>query len=317
MDAQGQSPASDADLAEEELRLKLRSLQRWQQTTKILTYTVALVPFTLLVIFSVHEQIGAGLASGGGAFVLAAVVLFLAQNRITKLKELMGTAVTQPTLREVFDVTDYSAHGHLPGDLINSAGLIDDWSEIEGSDYMNDSYKGVYLCYSDLHLKRVEIERDHNGKKREHYVTVFKGHWLVCDFGRELAATVRLFERRGGTKWNRTHDVSRSSVETENIEFNKKFRILTDDGHSAFYLLTPHFMEQLVAADTAADCSTMFCFKDGRVHIALYSGRDFFELEGVQLDSVDNVRQKFRRDLNYLTDIVEELLKNKKLFKER
>jgi hypothetical protein len=75
-------------------------------------------------------------------------------------------------------------------------------------------------------------------------------------------------------------------------------------------------MEQLVAADESADSSTLFCFMDGKVHIALYSGRDSFEVKGVKLDNVDNVRQKFRRDLKYMTDIMDELLRNDKLFKE-
>jgi hypothetical protein len=75
-------------------------------------------------------------------------------------------------------------------------------------------------------------------------------------------------------------------------------------------------MERLVAADEAADSSTMFCFKDGKVHIALFSGRNSFELKGGRLDSVDNVRQKFRRDLQYMTDIMDILLRNDRLFKE-
>ena len=100
------------------------------------------------------------------------------------------------------------------------------------------------------------------------------------------------------------------------MEFNKKFKILTGDGHTAFYLLTPHFMEQLVAADEAADSSTMFCFKDGRVHIVMFSGRDSFELSGVKLDKMENVRQKFRRDLKYMTDVMDILLAHDKLFKD-
>ena len=139
---------------------------------------------------------------------------------------------------------------------------------------------------------------------------------MVCDFGKELSASVRLIERKGGTRFNRKRDGGKSDIETENIEFNKKFRITTADGHTAFYLLTPHFMERVMAVNKMAKASSLFCFQDGKVHIALYSGRDSFELNGVKLNNMDNVHQKFRGELKYLTDIVDELLLNKRLFKE-
>jgi hypothetical protein len=144
----------------------------------------------------------------------------------------------------------------------------------------------------------------------------FQGQWLICDFGKELSATVRLIERKSGARFQRTHDISKSDIETENAAFNKKYRIIAQDGHTAFYLLTPHFMERLLAADEMADASTLFYFGNGKVHIALNSGRDSFNLSSVALSNFENVREKFRGELTLLTNIVDELLLNEKLFKE-
>ena len=307
---------SNAVLTDGELLNDMRSLKKWSLAGVILLAAAFPIAFALLAIFSVNDMIGIGFASGLGELVLALAIGLYAHKRSVKLKVTLGNALTLPVIKEIFEVKDYRPLGHISREIIGSAGLIDRWETISGSDYIEGSYNGVSILYSDLLLQHTETETNSDGEEEERTVTDFKGQWLVCDFNKELAATIRLIERKGGTKWQRKYDVSKSDIETENIAFNKKFRIVTGDGHTAFYLLTPHFMEQLVAADEAADSSTLFCFKDGKVHIALYNGRDSFELKGVKLDSVDSVRQKFRRELKYMTDIMDELLRNDRLFKQ-
>lgn len=303
------------ELPDDELGRKLRALKGWTRVKKWSIPTLGIGWFALAAIFGSQEMWGALIATIAIAFVLTITLYILAEKKTKKLKDLMGSAVTQPILREVFEVTNYIPNGHIESKEVNDASLIYDWDRIDGSDFIEGTYKGIRIQFSDLHLQREEEYRDEDGHKKTRYITVFKGQWLICDFDRELAAILRLFERKTGTKWNSSHDVSKSSIETENIEFNKKFKILTSDGHTAFYVLTPHFMERLMAVDEAADASSFFCFKDGRVHIALHSGRDSFELKGVKVRNMDDVRQKFRRDLKYMTDIVDELLLNDRLFK--
>lgn len=302
-------------LPDDELGRKLRSLKVWTRVKKLCTPVLLVGGFAGMAAFGSQEMWGGSLASIFIALVLAFILFFMANKKTSKLKDLMGSAVTLPILREVFEVANYVPNGHIDSKEVSDASLIDDWNRISGSDFIEGTYKGIRIQFSDLHLQREEEYRDDEGHKKTRYITVFKGQWLICDFGRELAAMLRLFERKSGTKWNSSHDFTKSSVETENIEFNKKFRILTSDGHTAFYVLTPHFMERLIALDEAANASSFFCFKNGRVHIALYSGRDSFELKGVKAGNMEAVRQKFRCDLKYMTDIMDELMQNEKLFK--
>ena len=304
------------ELSDAELAGKLRDLKKWTFIRKACVPVCVVVGFACMALFASREMWIGLIASIVVALAFAALLFFTANSKTTKLKDLMGSAVTLPLLREVFEVTSYLPGGHISGQEIRSAGLIGDWDKIAGSDFIEGTYKGIQIRYSDLHLEREEEYYD-EGKRKTRYITVFKGQWLICDFQKELAAALRLFERKSGTKWNSVRDMSRSSIETENIEFNKKFKILTADGHTAFYVLTPHFMEHLLAADETADAASFFCFMDGRVHIALYSGRDSFELKGVKVSDMEAVRNKFRRDLKYMTDIMDELLINDTLFKRQ
>jgi hypothetical protein len=316
MQTENQGVATNVALPDDELVKSLRALKKWGLAKKI--FPIACVPgaFAALAIFGINEMIGVGIVGAGVIVVLSLIVFLNANKQVKRLKDIVGSSIVLPILREAFEVASYSPNSYMPIGIVSAAGLVDDWDRSEGSDYFEGRYKGINIQYSDLHLQKKEVERDSDGNREVRYVTVFKGQWLVCDFGKELAASLRLIERKGGTKWNRVYDAGKSSVETENMEFNKKFRIITVDGHTAFYLLTPHFMERLMAADEAADASTLFCFRDGKVHIALNSGRDSFELGRTKIDNTDNVRQQFRRDLKYMTDIMDELLQNDKLFKE-
>jgi hypothetical protein len=299
-----------------ELEKKLSSLKKWSLIEKLYKPVGVVGGFTFMAIFASQEMWGAMIASIVIALIIMYILFSLTRKWVSELKNFMGTAVTLPLIKEIFEVKDYQPLGHIDRKIIGLTGLISMWDRISGSDYIEGSYKGVNILYSDLHLWHTETDTDSDGKEEERDVTDFKGQWLICDFGKKLDATLRLIERKGGTKLNRKHDISKSDVETENVAFNKKFRIITDDGHTAFYLLTPHFMEQLVAADESADSSTLFCFMDGKVHIALYSGHDSFELKGAKIGSVENLRQHFRRELKYMTDIMDELLKNDRLFKQ-
>lgn len=311
------------EISDEELKKKLKLL-------KILTCVKNLsIPafwvIGLLILFlnweigtskSVSEVFFDILLPVGIVFLLLVTTFFFSGLRVDKLKALMGITITLPIIKELFDVKIYLPNEHMPREIVASAGLVYSWDDISGSDYFEGSYKGVNILYSDLLLSHEETDTDSDGHKTTNHVTDFKGQWMVCDFGKELSATVRLIERKSGTMFRHKYDRSKSDVETENTEFNKKFRISTVDGHTAFYLLTPHFMERVIALDKMAKASALFCFQDGKVHIALYSGRDSFELKGVKLNSMEGVRQKFRDDLKYLTDIVDELLLNEGLFKK-
>ena len=46
--------------------------------------------------------------------------------------------------------------------------------------------------------------------------------------------------------------MSQNKVEMESDPFNQQFKVITSDDELAFYILTPQFMEHIVAADEKA-----------------------------------------------------------------
>ncbi|MGI6679542.1 MAG: DUF3137 domain-containing protein [Dehalobacterium sp.] len=305
-----------AALSESELERKIQALRVWAKLPRfcIVVGMVYLFGGAILALTTGHTEITlTHLVVTAILMALLFVLVVIAARKRFDLKNVVGTALALPVLREVFEVCVYKPNSHLSGELIDESGFFNFYDRSTGSDYTEGRYRGVHFLFSDVHLER----RDSDSDGKEKYRTVFKGQWLVCDLDRDLGITLRLKEQNTKVLFG-THESESgmSSIQTENIAFNEKFRIMTDDVHGAFYLLTPHFMEYLVSLDERADAQTFFCFTDNKLHIALHSWRDSFETEKVKTGELESLRQSFRDELKCLTDIIDILLQNNKLFEE-
>jgi len=236
------------------------------------------------------------------AFVAVAVFGILT-NRISKqIKDEICTPIMQSVLADVFERSEYSSRERLPDYLLELEEMQFpfDVDRIEGSDYIHATYQGLNVEMSDIRL----VDRRSSGKNTS-YVTVFEGLWLICDFGKPIAADLLLRERqtrvfRFADKWFHSDD----NIETENEAFNEKFVIRSRDQHGAFYVLTPHMMERILQADAMGAGDTYIRFmKTGKVHIAINSGRDAFEYNASE--SIEQMKHRFASEIRYATDLID------------
>lgn len=106
------------------------------------------------------------------------------------------------------------------------------------------------------------------------------------------------------------------SVEMENPAFNDRFLVTAADAQEAYYLLTPHMMEYILTAAGKAGGEVYMAFlRGGRLHIAVKTGRDFFEL-GKSQANADGLRQKFLGELRWFTDIIDALRLEDSLYRK-
>lgn len=302
--------AAKARISDAELSSQLTALHKKANTLKILALVCVIGVFVLWI---VHPLLGAS------AFIPAAVFAVLSAKAGSKTKNLLANNITRDILSQVFEKCIYSAEHCLPDELLREAALIPKWDMATGSDLISAKYKGHTINFSDIELSE-EIEReDSDGNTSTSYETKFKGQWMILELEREVPAKLRLrenLERSGklSKKLFGERYKDKSDVQTENAEFNKRFQILTEDPHSAFYILTPHFMEFILSADDAANTRTYLCFFENRVHIACYTGKDSFELRKNDGANLDQLRARMKMELRYITSIADELLKNEYLF---
>jgi hypothetical protein len=301
----------DAELQEliDELTPVIRRKTALSVILGIVGFVCASAAFICLeILFEIIHALGFGLAAFfAGTF--AAMAGMTAAQKKKKLKFAVSDSVVRCALAARFEVEKYMPGSFIHKMTILQAGLIHrSWNKISGSDLLEGKYKGISFTFSDLHL---EMETtDNKGRKRR--ATKFKGQWLILGLAKPLTFGVQLRGRKGGS------GSGKSAIETESIEFNKRFQIIAASPHNAFYILTPDFMEQILKADKRANARMLVSFDGDKMHIALDSRRDLFELSDKKkmfaANNIPALRMQMKWDVNYIANIIDELLVNETLF---
>ena len=243
-------------------------------------------------------------------FIVIAFICAIRSNEAGKaLKKMLSDIITNSVIKEVLgDDVEYSPWGKIePGSMV----FPFSYNSKDGSDYIKTVYNGLNIELGDIELIIKEEFVNENDQTETRSDTVFKGQWLTCDFGKELAGQVYISE------WTKKDRRSmKGNVTMDNEQFSKRFCINADNPQEAYYILTPHMMEYITfMADKSGGTVYMSFLRDGKMHVAVNTGRDFFEL-GKSNANVGELRQKFLGELRWFTDIVDTLRVEDTLYKK-
>ena len=150
-------------------------------------------------------------------------------------KKLLSDKVVGVVLKEVLgDAVEYNPWGKInPGSMV----FPFSYNCVDGSDHIKAVYNGLNIELGDVELIDKTEDTDEEGHTNTRQDTVFKGQWLTCDFGKELAGQVYVSERS-----KKDHRSMKSNVTMDNEQFSKRFCVRADDPQEAYYILTPHMM---------------------------------------------------------------------------
>ena len=294
-------------LTNEQLEAELNGRRSKATFAKIVTYVAAVAT----ILFFGMDWIPVG--------ILGLLVTLVAGYQMAKqteaLKKTLSSNVVGDVLGEVFDNVEYNPFGRLSDERIRSAGMVFPFpfESVRGSDHIKAVYKGLNLELSDVELYHAtDSYNEERGEWEQSEEKVFQGQWLVCDFGKTLSGEVHLSENTKALRKQHKSDC----IKMENPAFNDRILVTAENAQEAYYVLTPHMMEYILAAAGKSGGEVYMSFlRGGRLHIAVKTGRDFFELGKSRAD-VASLRQKFRGELRWFTDIVDELRLEEHLYKK-
>jgi len=308
---------------------------------------LAIVIFVLTPILAIG--FGASLGEGGGPVlaVAALVVAFIffclwdsGRQKIKKLIKASFTGEIREMLANTFELESYEPNGYFSPEQLKET-QFKSFDKCSGSDLVKGKYKGVPFAFCDLLL--TEEITGPGSSDDDGTVTQLEGQWIEFKLKKQIDSTLYVMERRDASssesrkKANEAKGLTGKETKpsyrpnhfggkvqeayTDNDFFNKNFQIFTDDPQTMYYVLTPHFMEYIIAADKTADSRSDFCFTGDRVRIALTNKRNLFDLSGdldgkdiTKSKDLDWVSDKFKSDIRFITDIFDALLKNEYLF---
>ncbi|MCL2843502.1 MAG: DUF3137 domain-containing protein [Oscillospiraceae bacterium] len=226
---------------------KLQPLQVEKDRHQRIGGAIFVVALAVTFIFSIGE-IGLGIALGvlgmiaGGAFFYIST-LFITEEK----KALISTHIVQGMLADNFELVRY-----LPKETFTEGQLkrsqLRGWNAHIGNDWFQAEYKGITFSFSDVKL--MSEGRD--------WTPFFKGQWFIVDLHKEMAAPLIIseLERRGALGRG-------ARIQIEQKPFGDIFTVLTESPSLIPQVLTPDFMEFLVAIRHSLSHTEIHLFFDG------------------------------------------------------
>lgn len=192
-----------------------------------------------------------------------------------------------PQLCKCFGNLNWSTNGKVQTGLFHMAGLIKDYNMETIDDIFRGKINDVHIEIDEVHLQKKEEVR-HNGKTETSYMTVFRGVFITLDMNKNFNGKTIIKP----DTWSHLSPMANLKHTTlEDVVFEKKYDVFTDDEIEARYLITTSFMERLVNIKTAFKARRTSCaFYQDKLLIALDTKKDLFEIRSIN-KPIYNIKQ--------------------------
>lgn len=266
--------------------------------------SVAIMPVIFIIFFSL---------------VVCLIIIGISTRKTGKeFKEAYKNYFVFSSLENIFTNIKYNHESGMDPDIVRR--VMTTGNRFRSNDLMFATYKGINFTQADVHTEDKKTSTDSDGHTRTYYVTIFRGRFLIFDFNRNFNFNLQVSSKNfPGEVLPRDpkKQLKFSKIKTESGEFNKYFQIYGQDGVDTFYILDPAFMEKIQNLYLNLGKGICLTFMDGKVYIALNSGKDSFEAPS-PLKPLDEAAEtsKVAHDTKLITDFIDNLDLNHYTFKK-
>ena len=239
--------------------------------------------------------------------IFSTVSLLIIRTRYEDNRKRLIENVVHNMLKKNFDLIAYKPAESFDSKQLAQSMLLG-WNAHEGNDYFEARYRGVKFAFSDVRLSMLITT-----SRGQSEVPVFTGPWMIIDTNKPVKVPVVVSE----IKDKGSMDSRRCKVHMENIEFDNQFNVFTEDPHTAFYVLTPNFMENILSARERTFGRKHMCFAGSRAHVAVDTKFDFFGYRRGDENNLPALEARLQGEIDYIKDIIDELLLNERMFNPR
>ncbi len=248
----------------------------------------------------------AGIILGGNIVlvVIGGVILGLGQMVQVKSKEQAGRQTFDSIASDIVDTAFENIQINPVPPLLDANDTnipLPSHTHCSGSGYIRGTYRGLTTELCTVRLTEVsEVQREETGLWEKNEQAVYTGQWMLCQLNREFPTWLTIWPREKLDKLLRA-----KTIKTGNETFDKRFNLSSDDEAAALRILSPGRIERILAlADSSIGKFAVNLNSDGRLYIAVHSGRGFFDL-GKGRENPAQLRQRFDRELKWFTDMID------------
>jgi len=189
-----------------------------------------------------------------------------------------------------------------------------------GEDHFTGKIGKTDIEFSEVTAKHLNTTQSSRGIKQE-YIIIFSGVFVIADFNKHfLTHTLvlpdtaeKLFGKFGQTLQS-IGAGKKKLVRLENPEFEKEFCVYADDQVEARYILTPALMERILTYKRKWKSKISLSFCDSKVYLAINMNKNLFETRIFRPVADYSFMEENLRFLILLTEIVEDLNLNTRIW---
>ena len=170
-----------------------------------------------------------------------------------------------------------------------------------GSGYVRGTYRGLTTELCTVRLTEVnEVQREETGLWEKNEQPVYTGQWMLCELGQEFPTWLTIWPREGLDRF-----LSVKTVRTGNEDFDRRFCVSCGDEAAALRILMPDRAARILTlADSAFGKFAVNLNRDGRLYLAVHSGRGFFDV-GKGNEDPAQLRRRFAGELSWFAGMID------------
>ena len=161
------------------------------------------------------------------------------------------------------------------------------------ADYVKGVIRGMPVEFCEFEIQCESTTTDSNGKRKKEIDTTFTGLMALCRHGFNIPNNVTM------TQFSRYF----RELKTESVEFTRAWSIKEDSGLAAFIILTPQYMEGLMATIREKGMRMGLQFRTDGVLVIVLQGANFFEVD--EAEKAEELKEKIRKEIKDIGDIME------------
>jgi hypothetical protein len=178
----------------------------------------------------------------------------------------------------------YTPEGSVSRDeFVKSAIFQKSCNSFKGEDHIKGKIDKTAIEFSEV-VARHKTTSGTGSKRKEHYITIFKGIFFVADFNKHfktytivLPDTAEKMFGKFGQSLQSMNKTRGELIKLEDPEFEKEFCVYGDDQVEARYILTPSLVRSILEFKKKWNTKIYLSFVDSKVYVAISLKKNLFE----------------------------------------
>ena len=286
--------------------LRKETVRKCNKNNMIFAFIIVIILLLLFFIFKVFDV----------RFLFLIFVVYIpfgimnekvkSEYKNTFMKSLLPIAV-----KNILTDVQVDVNNGIPSYVIQETHSMSTGDRYHSSNFVSGKYKDIKVMMSDVHIQ----DEHEDSEGHTSYVTIFLGQWMIFDFNKNFKSNVQIWEKKVFGGISRRWKSSLKKVELEDIEFNKKFKVLSENELDAFYIITPKLMERVKAVEAAINGTIMLVFYNNQLHVAVYNNKTTFNVNIHKAINFEEFARESLKDLDAIIKFVDILELDNDLFK--